>query len=84
VLYLDGIKYGDTQMTAMGMLMSVTFMSVSRSKPLDKLSKVRPITSLFHPSSLFSIMGQFVVHLGVMYWAVQSAKVRAPAPPYVQ
>jgi cation-transporting ATPase 13A1 len=57
---------------------------VSRSKPLDKLSKVRPITSLFHPSSLFSIMGQFVVHLGVMYWAVQSAKVRAPAPPYVQ
>ena len=32
VLYLDGVKYGDTQMTAMGILMSVAFMSVSRSK----------------------------------------------------
>jgi cation-transporting ATPase 13A1 len=79
VLYLDGVKYGDTQMTAMGLLMSVTFMSVSRSKPLDKLSKVRPLTSIFHPSSLFSLIGQFVVHLGTMYWAVQSAKKHLPA-----
>jgi len=79
VLYLDGVKYGDTQMTAMGLLMSVTFMSVSRSKPLDKLSPVRPLTSIFHPSSLFSLIGQFIVHLGTMYYAVMSAKKHLPA-----
>merc|ERR1719291_185979 len=29
VLYLDGVKYGDTQMTAMGVLGSISYMSVS-------------------------------------------------------
>ena len=50
VLYLDGVKYGDTQMTALGVLGSISFMSVSRSKPLDRLSAVRPLTSIFHPN----------------------------------
>ena len=66
VLYLDGVKYGDTQMTAMGMLGSISFMSVSRSKPLDKLSKVKPLTSIFHPALFLSLLGQFCVHLFTM------------------
>jgi len=78
VLYLDGVKYGDTQMTAMGILMSVAFMSVSRSKPLAKLSPVRPLNSIFHPSLFLSLLGQFSVHLAVMYWAVNSAKEHLP------
>jgi cation-transporting ATPase 13A1 len=82
VLYLDGVKYGDTQMTAMGILGSVSFMSVSRSKPLDKLSEVRPLTSIFHPAKFFSLLGQFVIHLGVMLFAVYSAKKHLP-PDYV-
>jgi len=61
-------------MTAMGMLMSVSFMSVSRSKPLDKLSSVRPLTSIFHPSLFLSLLGQFAVHLVTMVIAVRSAK----------
>lgn len=32
VLYLDGIKFGDGQMTVSGMLMSVCFLSISRAK----------------------------------------------------
>ena len=40
VLYLDGVKYGYKQMTAMGMLRTISYMSVSRSKPLDRISKV--------------------------------------------
>jgi len=79
VLYLDGVKYGDTQMTAMGILMSVAFMSVSRSKPLDKLSPVRPLNSIFHPSLFISLLGQFAVHLAVMYIAVGRAKEHLPA-----
>lgn len=58
VLYLDGVKYGDRQMTALGILMSVSFITISRSKPLDKLSPVRPMTSIFHPALFLSILGQ--------------------------
>jgi cation-transporting ATPase 13A1 len=32
VLYLDGIKFGDGQVTISGMLMSVCFLSISRAK----------------------------------------------------
>lgn len=74
VLYLDGVKYGDTQMTAMGILGSISFMSVSRSKPLDKLSKVRPLSSIFHPALFVSLLGQFAIHLLTMVVAVQGAK----------
>jgi len=78
VLYLDGVKYGDTQMTAMGMLGSISFMSVSRSKPLDRLSKVRPLTSIFHPALFISLLGQFAIHLSTMMIAVYYAKINLP------
>ena len=77
-LYLDGVKYGDTQMTAMGLLGSVSFMSVSRSRPLDKLSSVRPLTSIFHPALFCSLLAQFAVHLGTLYAAVSTAKSHLP------
>lgn len=35
VLYLDGIKFGDGQVTISGMLMSVCFLSISRAKVLS-------------------------------------------------
>jgi cation-transporting ATPase 13A1 len=68
------VKYGDTQMTAMGMLGSISYMSVSRAKPLDKLSSVKPLTSIFHPSLFISLLGQFGVHLLTMMWATRGAK----------
>lgn len=79
VLYLDGVKYGDSQMTAMGLLGTVSFMSVSRSKPLDKLSRVRPHSSIFHPALFSSLLGQFVIHLTTMLVAVFYAKKHLPA-----
>ncbi|CAB1105130.1 unnamed protein product [Ectocarpus sp. CCAP 1310/34] len=74
VLYLDGVKYGDRQMTALGMLMSVSFITISRAKPLSKLSPVRPITSIFHPALFLSILGQFSLHMGCMVYAVARSK----------
>lgn len=65
-------------MTALGLLGSVSFMSVSRSKPLDKLSSVRPLTSIFHPSLFISLLCQFAIHLTTMIVAVQRAKVLLP------
>ena len=65
-------------MTSMGMLMSVSFMSVSRSKPLDRLSAVKPLTSIFHPSLFISLLGQFSIHLATMFIAVRAAKEHLP------
>uniref|UniRef100_A0A7R9ZKV5 Uncharacterized protein n=1 Tax=Craspedostauros australis TaxID=1486917 RepID=A0A7R9ZKV5_9STRA len=65
-------------MTAMGMLGSISFMSVSRSKPLDRLSPVRPLTSIFHPALFISLLGQFSIHLATMMYAVYSAKLHLP------
>jgi len=78
VLYLDGVKYGDSQLTAMGLLGTVSFMSVSRSKPLDKLSKVRPFNSIFHPALFCSLLGNFAIHLATMVLAVREAKRHLP------
>jgi manganese-transporting P-type ATPase len=74
VLYLEGIKYGDTQMTALGLLGTVSHLSISRSKPLDKLSRVKPLSSIFHPASFLSLLGQFAIHLLTMVLAVRGAK----------
>jgi cation-transporting ATPase 13A1 len=78
VQYLDGVKYGDTQMTALGLLGSVSFMSVSRSKPLDRLSSVRPLTSILHPALFISLLGQFAIHLTTMIVATNRAKEHLP------
>jgi cation-transporting ATPase 13A1 len=78
VLYLDGIKYGDKQMTATGILMSISFIAISQANPLPVLSPVRPVHSIFHPAHFCSLMGQFAVHLIVMMYAVSLAKAAMP------
>ena len=39
VLYLEGIKFGDGQVTISGMLMSICFLSISRAKVRESISK---------------------------------------------
>mmetsp|Transcript_6291 Transcript_6291/g.9492 ORF Transcript_6291/g.9492 Transcript_6291/m.9492 type:complete len:1517 (+) Transcript_6291:72-4622(+) len=78
VLHLDGVKYGDRQMTSLGILMSVSFVTISRSKPLDQLSSVLPLKSVFHPALFFSLLGQFALHIGTMYFLVKECKSYLP------
>lgn len=78
VLHLDGVKYGDRQMTCLGILMSVSFVTISRSKPLDQLSSVRPLGSVFHPALFLSLIGQFAMHILTMYLLVREAKTYLP------
>eukprot|EP01043_Picozoa_sp_COSAG02_P056209 COSAG02_NODE_6633_length_3447_cov_1.854241_2_plen_681_part_00 len=79
VLYLDGIKYGDKQMTATGILMSISFITISQAGSLPQLSSVRPLTSVFHPAMFCSLVGQFCVHLSTMIYAHGMAKPLMPA-----
>lgn len=63
VLYLEGIKFGDGQVTISGMLMSVCFLSISRAKPVEQLSKERPQPNIFNFYIIGSILGQFAIHI---------------------
>lgn len=70
-LYLDGVKMGDYQATCMGMAISILFLMISFSKPLKKLEKERPPTSIFHWSLVTSVTIQFIVHLSVLIYLVR-------------
>lgn len=63
VIYLAGVKFGDGQYTASGMLISVCFLSISKGKPVQKLSKLRPQAGIFNIYTMGSILGQFAVHI---------------------
>ena len=63
VLYLEGIKFGDGQITISGMLMSVCFLSISRARTVEGLSKERPQPNIFNVYIIGSILGQFAVHI---------------------
>ncbi|KAJ5132613.1 hypothetical protein N7448_006771 [Penicillium atrosanguineum] len=63
VIYLDGIKFGDGQVTISGMLMSVCFLSISRAKSVEGLSKERPQPNIFNVYIIGSVLGQFAIHI---------------------
>lgn len=71
VLYLEGIKFGDGQYTISGMLMSVCFLSISRAKSVEGLSKERPQPNIFNFYIIGSILGQFAVHIVTLIYIAQ-------------
>ena len=71
VLYLAGIKFGDTQYTISGMLMSVCFLSISRAKSVEGLSRERPQPNIFNIYIIGSILGQFAVHVVTLIFVHQ-------------
>jgi len=68
VIYLDGIKFGDGQVTISGMLMSVCFLSISRAKSVEGLSKERPQPNIFNPYIIGSVLGQFAIHIATLIY----------------
>ncbi|KAI0015758.1 cation pump, Ca2+ pump [Xylariomycetidae sp. FL0641] len=71
VLYLEGIKFGDGQITISGMLMSVCFLSISRARSVEGLSKERPQPNIFNVYIIGSILGQFAVHIVTLIYIAQ-------------
>jgi len=74
VQYLDGIKFGDYQVTITGMLMSVCFLCISRAKPVEKLSRERPLGNIFNFYVLLSVLAQFAVHIVFLVYVTGLAK----------
>ena len=78
VLYLEGIKFGDGQVTISGMLMSVCFLSISRAKSVEGLSKERPQPNIFNFYIIGSILGQFAVHIVTLIYIARYCDSLAP------
>lgn len=83
VLYLDGIKFGDGQVTISGMLMSVCFLCISRAKPLERLSKERPHPGIFNMYIIGSILAQFAVHCATLIFISQYIQRTHPKEPKI-
>ncbi|KAM0749614.1 hypothetical protein T439DRAFT_314935 [Meredithblackwellia eburnea MCA 4105] len=79
VQYLQGIKFGDYQVTITGILISVCFMCISRARPVDKLSKERPLSSIFNVYVVFSILLQFAIHVVAFLYLTDLCEKFAPA-----
>jgi cation-transporting ATPase 13A1 len=78
VLYLEGIKFGDGQVTISGMLMSVCFLSISRAKSVEGLSKERPQPNIFNFYIIGSILGQFAIHIVTLIYIARYCDTIAP------
>ncbi|KAK1758969.1 hypothetical protein QBC47DRAFT_314915 [Echria macrotheca] len=78
VLYLEGIKFGDGQITISGMLMSVCFLSISRARSVEGLSKERPQPNIFNFYIIGSILGQFAVHVATLIYIARYCDQLAP------
>lgn len=78
VLYLAGIKFGDGQSTVSGILLSVCFLSISRGKPLQKLSKERPQDGIFNIYIMGSILGQFAIHITTLVYITREIYILEP------
>ncbi|KAF2842619.1 P-type ATPase [Patellaria atrata CBS 101060] len=78
VLYLDGIKFSDGQVTISGMMMSVCFLSISRAKAVEKLSKERPQHTIFNIYIIGSVLGQFAVHIATLIYISQYVQRTEP------
>ncbi|WFD32787.1 putative cation-transporting ATPase 1 [Malassezia sp. CBS 17886] len=79
VLFLDGIKMGDYQMTVSGVLMSLCFYCISRGQPIQHLARERPVSNIINVYVFGSILSQTALHIATMMY-VQHISVLFEAP----
>eukprot|EP00736_Rhodelphis_marinus_P002129 Rmarinus@m.12520 len=77
-LMLDGFKMGDTQVTMCGLWTALCFLFLSRSKPLPTLAPEKPVSTVFDPMVILSIVFQFAVHLWCLFSVVSLSRPYLP------
>jgi len=79
VLYLDGVKASEAQQTLQGILIVFLSLNIATAKPLDGLSKQRPLRNIFNLYTLLTVTCQFGIHLGCLMAMVKMAKDATPS-----
>merc|ERR1711991_670394 len=72
-LSLHNARSSVRQMMASSWLIMTASVAFSYASPVDKMHPQRPLSSLFHPAVIFSILGQAAIHITCMTLAVQWA-----------
>jgi manganese-transporting P-type ATPase len=72
-LSLHNARSSERQMMASSWLIMTAAVAFSYSTPLDHMHPLRPIRSLFHPAIFLSTMGQAIIHILCMNYAVNMA-----------
>merc|ERR1719383_1670051 len=71
---VDGTRPSEAQMMASGLAMTVASLAFTFARPVDRMYKVRPLSSVFHPAILFSMLGQLAIHLSCMVFIAGCAR----------
>mmetsp|Transcript_40899 Transcript_40899/g.96048 ORF Transcript_40899/g.96048 Transcript_40899/m.96048 type:complete len:1481 (+) Transcript_40899:98-4540(+) len=71
---VDGTRPSQAQMMAGGILLSIASLAFSFARPVDRMHKVRPLSSVFHPAMITSLLGQLAIHLGCMVYLASLAR----------
>jgi len=72
-LSLHNARSSERQMMVSSWLIMTAAVAFSYASPVDKMHPQRPLSSLFHPAVIFSILGQAAIHITCMTLAVQWA-----------
>lgn len=70
-LAIDGVRFGEVQMIATSLLLSVAGMAFTYARPVEQLAPTQPIGSIFHPAMALSTIGQLLIHLAMMVTAIR-------------
>jgi cation-transporting ATPase 13A1 len=70
-LAIDGVRFGEVQMIATSLLLSVAGMAFTYARPVEQLAPTQPIGSIFHPAMALSTIGQLLIHLAMMVLAIR-------------
>ncbi|KAI5171532.1 manganese-transporting P-type ATPase [Nematocida sp. LUAm3] len=62
-----GIRYGDFQMTAAGILSALAFTFFGKSRPLPRISRERPVARIFTKYIVTSVIVQTLIHIASFY-----------------